>query len=212
MMEQIGGLPLIGWIGIALILLCQSTVLFIDARKRGHNNWLWGILGLIQFPIPILFYFLFVRPASKNNENKQTIIFSQRLKKLFITLVILSGVIPAGFIIYGSIPPTYTVNSQSIEISGMYGMIIERQQVIDIKLEYQLPQINKRSNGIGLPHYLKGNFVTEDLGKGKLFVYQNHSPFIYLLLGEEGFVIINKKDPIETEAIYHRIQEVWDLP
>lgn len=46
---------------VAVILLSQSIFLFLDARKRGHNYWLWGIIGLIQAPMPLLIYLLFVR-------------------------------------------------------------------------------------------------------------------------------------------------------
>jgi hypothetical protein len=45
----------------AAILLFQSIYLFLDARKRNHNYWLWGIVGLIQAPMPTLFYLVFVR-------------------------------------------------------------------------------------------------------------------------------------------------------
>ena len=46
---------------VAVILISQSTFLFTNARKHGHNYWLWGILGLIQAPVPTLVYLLFVR-------------------------------------------------------------------------------------------------------------------------------------------------------
>ncbi|MEH7012728.1 sigma-Y antisigma factor component [Neobacillus niacini] len=46
---------------VAAILLLQSILLFIDARKRNHNYWLWGIVGLIQAPMPTLFYLIFIR-------------------------------------------------------------------------------------------------------------------------------------------------------
>ena len=46
---------------VAAILLLQSIFLFLDARKRNHNYWLWGIVGLIQAPMPTLFYLVFVR-------------------------------------------------------------------------------------------------------------------------------------------------------
>ncbi|NKE05615.1 MULTISPECIES: sigma-Y antisigma factor component [Mesobacillus] len=46
---------------VVLILLAQSIFLFTNARKHGHNYWLWGILGLIQAPMPLLFYLLFAR-------------------------------------------------------------------------------------------------------------------------------------------------------
>jgi hypothetical protein len=46
---------------VAGILMMQSIFLFLDARKRNHNYWLWGIVGLIQAPMPTLFYLIFVR-------------------------------------------------------------------------------------------------------------------------------------------------------
>jgi uncharacterized BrkB/YihY/UPF0761 family membrane protein len=43
------------------ILLTQSIYLFIDARKREHYPWLWGIWGLIQAPMPLIVYLIVVR-------------------------------------------------------------------------------------------------------------------------------------------------------
>ena len=51
---------------VVLILLVQSIFLFTNARKHGHNYWLWGILGLIQAPMPLLFYLLFVRKIRRS--------------------------------------------------------------------------------------------------------------------------------------------------
>lgn len=52
---------------VVVILLLQSIYLFLDARKRNHNYWLWGIVGLIQAPMPTLFYLLFVRKIFRKN-------------------------------------------------------------------------------------------------------------------------------------------------
>ncbi|RFU70655.1 sigma-Y antisigma factor component [Peribacillus saganii] len=52
---------------VALILLAQSVFLFTNAKKHGHNYWLWGILGLVQAPVPTIIYLLFVRKARKDN-------------------------------------------------------------------------------------------------------------------------------------------------
>ncbi|CAM3913686.1 hypothetical protein COLU111180_14120 [Cohnella lubricantis] len=46
---------------VPLLLLCQSTWLFKDARKRARYPWFWGIWGLIQFPLPLIAYWLIVR-------------------------------------------------------------------------------------------------------------------------------------------------------
>ncbi|MBO0961307.1 sigma-Y antisigma factor component [Neobacillus sp. MM2021_6] len=63
-------LSLITVIGVVLILTTQSIYLFIDARKRNHNYWLWGIVGLIQAPMPTLFYLIFVRKIFRKNDRK----------------------------------------------------------------------------------------------------------------------------------------------
>jgi hypothetical protein len=50
---------------VAVILLLQSLYLFLDARKRNYNYWFWGIVGLIQAPMPTLFYLIFIRKIFK---------------------------------------------------------------------------------------------------------------------------------------------------
>ncbi|BCB02882.1 sigmaY antisigma factor component [Bacillus sp. KH172YL63] len=53
------------------ILLAQSMYLFIDARKNGHHYWFWGIWGLIQCPMPLLFYFLFAKKVWKKYKARE---------------------------------------------------------------------------------------------------------------------------------------------
>lgn len=53
------------WALTAAVLLAQGTWLFQDARRRGARPWLWGILGLIQFPMPLLIYWLVVMRPSR---------------------------------------------------------------------------------------------------------------------------------------------------
>lgn len=51
---------------VAPIMLTQSILLFIDAKKKGAYAWFWGLWGLIQFPLPSIFYYFFViRPYRK---------------------------------------------------------------------------------------------------------------------------------------------------
>jgi hypothetical protein len=60
MNREMPPLPWYAWVGIAALLLGQGTWLFLDARRRGARAWLWGLLGLIQFPVPLLLYWLLV--------------------------------------------------------------------------------------------------------------------------------------------------------
>jgi len=65
---SINDIPIIGWIGIALIVLIQSSYLFIDARKRESFPWFWGIWGLFSFPLPTLLYLILVRKIFRKNK------------------------------------------------------------------------------------------------------------------------------------------------
>lgn len=42
------------------VLLAQGIWLYIDAKRRGTYAWAWGIVGLIQFPTPLLLYYIFI--------------------------------------------------------------------------------------------------------------------------------------------------------
>lgn len=58
------------WWGLCLLvitLLSQGVFLFTDARKRNANRWFWGLIGLMQFPWPTIFYFIFIRKIFHNN-------------------------------------------------------------------------------------------------------------------------------------------------
>ncbi len=63
--NDLSTIPVSLWILVAFILLCQGSWMFWDAKKRGHNAWLWGGLGLIQFPTYLIIYLIFVRKVFK---------------------------------------------------------------------------------------------------------------------------------------------------
>lgn len=62
-------LPLVAWIGIAVLLFAQGTWLFLDARKRGRFPWFWGIWGLTGFPTPLVVYFIVTRVMARKKKD-----------------------------------------------------------------------------------------------------------------------------------------------
>ncbi|MCY8062064.1 transcriptional regulator [Bacillus spizizenii] len=55
-----------------LIVLAQGIFLFIDAKKRNRMAWVWGIVGLIQAPMPLICYYFFViKPDREKRGIKQ---------------------------------------------------------------------------------------------------------------------------------------------
>ncbi|BBH24678.1 hypothetical protein Back11_60230 [Paenibacillus baekrokdamisoli] len=57
---------------VGIILMCQSSWLFLNASQYSPRyRWFWAIWGMIQFPLPLLFYWLFVRKDGlKRPKNK----------------------------------------------------------------------------------------------------------------------------------------------
>ncbi|BFH60996.1 MULTISPECIES: hypothetical protein [Paenibacillus] len=54
-----GPLPVWAWILLAAcILLTQSLWLFRNARRHTKYYWIWGLIGLIQCPSPLVAYWL----------------------------------------------------------------------------------------------------------------------------------------------------------
>ncbi|HEY4390152.1 MAG TPA: hypothetical protein VGN02_02270 [Paenibacillus sp.] len=49
-------LPIWVWLLVGLTLLTQGIFMFLDARRRGRKAWLWGLWGLINFPLPLVVY------------------------------------------------------------------------------------------------------------------------------------------------------------
>ncbi|MGM9924526.1 MAG: transcriptional regulator [Bacillus sp. (in: firmicutes)] len=58
------------WCVLAALLLTQSTLIFLSARKRGKNAWFWGFIGLLNIPSSTILYYLFVIYRDKKKRRK----------------------------------------------------------------------------------------------------------------------------------------------
>lgn len=48
-------------IGAIILVTIQGTWIFLDARKRGENYWLWGLFGLMNTPGNLIVYLIVTR-------------------------------------------------------------------------------------------------------------------------------------------------------
>ncbi|MFC4100895.1 sigmaY antisigma factor component [Paenibacillus xanthanilyticus] len=60
-LEKLGDVPVWLLVLIGVVALCQSTWLFVDAKRRSRFPWFWGLWGLIQIPMPFIIYWIVVR-------------------------------------------------------------------------------------------------------------------------------------------------------
>ncbi len=112
-----------------------------------------------------------------------------------------------GLLGYGYMENEVTITDDTFEISGMYGIEWDIDDIIDVQLLEELPVVEIRTNGISASNLLKGRFRLEDpYGTGTLFVKRNLSPYLYVAT-EENYLILNRDTRSETEEIYKKLME-----
>lgn len=55
---------------VFLGLFAQSTFLFIHSRRNGHLRWFWGIWGMLNLPMPLIVYFIYIKLIIPYRERK----------------------------------------------------------------------------------------------------------------------------------------------
>jgi len=146
---------------------------------------------------------------SKLRSLGQTIIcffFSKdnRRNNLIVFLVLLIIILLFSMLYFYS--PDLVINSESLRISGLYGLEIPLASINKIEFREQIPGIEKKIIGIdafGLAFF--GRFELEDLGKGRLFILNTDGPFI-LVYYDNTYAIISYRDPEKTYSVYREIE------
>ena len=124
----------------------------------------------------------------------------------FILGVVLACVI--GLITYGCIPSRAILNDDTIRFTGMYGFEMIVSDIDHIELVDKIPAVNIRTNGYSFGAIHKGTFKLEKLGKCRLLIHSNKSPYLMISKKNGDKIIVNYKDKTETERIYDMIKSV----
>ena len=122
-------------------------------------------------------------------------------KAVLITL--LSLLVVGAISISGFSSPKVTMTDNAIHISGMYGIEWSIDSIENVELLDELPQIKRRTNGFAFAGHLKGYFLLEELGKGKLFIQGDQKPYL-LVQANDTYVILNGE---QVEDWYHMLKE-----
>lgn len=72
------------------------------------------------------------------------------------------------------------LEEDNLEITGMYGEKISRDEILDVKLVDALPTITMKSNGFAAGDFRKGYFKTKDRKTVKLFVNKKEKQILLL--------------------------------
>jgi hypothetical protein len=106
-------------------------------------------------------------------------------------------------------PPTVTVRADGFEVESLfYGKEFAVAEITAISLETRLPRVLGRTNGFSGAGTLRGHFRVEGLGQGRLFVDVGFAPYVLVRL-QEGFVIVNFREPGRARALYDEMARAW---
>lgn len=188
----------------SVALICYIVAVLLVLLGIFVHYELWTLLTITTGLIIILPFVRMFRSnkyykAAKSGQSKKT-----KMISLVVTLV---SLIFVGVILFMSMrPTTYTLDEQSITISGSYGETIAFHDIVQLELLEEMSDIDARTNGSALGSKLKGNFKLKNGEKAKLFIDQAVPPFIKLETKEQIFYF-NETDAQKTKDLFEQINQ-----
>lgn len=110
----------------------------------------------------------------------------------------------------GEKPNLLQLHPDAIEISGMYGLRIEKSDIDSIGLANQLPLIRIKVNGYAANGLKKGDFRTKDSQTIRLFIHDKSAPSVYLRL-KSGRQIFYQSEQDSLLLLYEKLKN-WENP
>jgi hypothetical protein len=143
--------------------------------------------------------------AQKFDHNKTPQAAAKNPKLIFgiagITLVTVFGLI-----YYGTVTPKVIFNENTFEITGMYGVEKNYEEVTNVELMATIPKILLKTNGFDFNQTRKGFFKLETYGKCRLFLKSKQGPFVIINDTEEKRIILNLGNSTETEQVFNDLK------
>ena len=154
------------FLGIS-VFVCVMSYEIIDKNLAGIFLGMYPLLAYVYFLIKSRKYF--------SGVESQKIGTTAGVSILVLTI---GGV---GYLFLNGLKNSeILMKEDSLEITGMYGEKISRDQILGVRLISDLPEITMRSNGLSAGDFRKGYFRTKDRKTVKLIINKKQKPVIVL--------------------------------
>lgn len=157
--------------------------------------------------IPSTIFLIIKAQKYDHNERKSS---DRGVIIVVVGLISLILLIVSGILIYGILDPKVDVNAEEIVISGMYKRVIDKEEIVSISLEEDIPRVIKKNGGFDFGYILRGNFTLEEYGFSSIFIHENIPPYIVIDTGDR-MNIINFKESNRTVELYDEILELYNI-
>ncbi|RNA70199.1 DUF3784 domain-containing protein [Alteribacter keqinensis] len=156
---------------------------------------------VVSWLVWMLYLFIRLITLSKLDNSKT----KKRNLSILIGAMVFSIILVAVVFLEGEREPRFTVSDQSVAVSGRHGVEWSLEEITDIDLVGEVPEIRSKMNGYSFMERRRGHFSIEGLGRGRLFVHTGTPPFLYLER-DDDFLFVNSKDPAKTEQWFQQVR------
>ena len=165
----------------------------------GHADWA-GMSSLV----PLLYLPYLIYRANKFDHNPP-----RKSRRPVVALSILTVFIVAILMLYGMTPSKVRLEDSKLIFTGMFGTSRPLNDISDIKLTNNLPDISLRLNGISVAGINKGRFKTTEGGTCYMYLTSSKQPYIVFIEKSGREIFYNSKDSISTLDIYRDLSRLF---
>ncbi|MGG3739160.1 DUF3784 domain-containing protein [Aeribacillus pallidus] len=176
------------------IILFVSVVLALIRVPYGFE------IGLGLFLIVLLGGTVYVQKYELAHKRKKNYWISGIITVIVIVFVTV-------LVYFGFQENEIIIDDQHLKVTGVYGVEWPIEEISQVKLLNELPEVIVKTNGFAAFGRLKGSFRLEKpYGGGKLFVHNGYEPYLYVEKGDD-YIILNRKNNNETQKLYDELLE-----
>lgn len=159
----------------------------------------------VVYPIGAYGFFIF-----KSNHFFNPTNFQKGFSRVVSGVLAVGALVIVYFLVISFKETEVKIQGNQLELTGIYGIKIDKKNITDIRLIDQMPRISSRTNGFNGGSYRKGNFRMSDGSRAKLFINQNTKSYL-LLKTRSGDVYYSSEDA-DMAAQYQRIRAWAGMP
>jgi hypothetical protein len=126
----------------------------------------------------------------------------------FWTILVLTLLLPVLFIIVSGRETKVVFENGSFKITGIYGMSIPLNDLVQVDTVSGFPDIEMRTNGYALGKTRKGNFRLVDKTNVKLFIKKGNTPYIIIHAKNQKPIYLNFENRQETIELYNKLKRI----
>jgi hypothetical protein len=108
------------------------------------------------------------------------------------------------FYVYSQ-PPSIDISNLRFKVgTGLHSVDMPLADIQSVTLVNELPRVLTRTNGFSSGHVLRGNFMLDQWGRGKLFINRNSPPYV-VVRTRDSFVVVGFADAMRTRDLYDQL-------